>query len=69
MNETTDPNALIQHVAAAIWRDRFPDEDWEYARWLAEDTEDGGNGRYLTIMGHARVAVGAMIEWSVKHGS
>ena len=66
--ETTDDDALIQFVAAAIWRDRYPDEDWEHVRWLAEDTEDGGNARYLTIVGHARAAVWAMIRWGVQYG-
>lgn len=65
-SQISDPNALIEQVAAAIWRDCYPDDDWQHARGLAVDTPDGGDGRYLTIMDHARVAVGAMIAWSAR---
>lgn len=54
----------VDAVAEAIWRDRYPDEDWDYAHWAATKTPDGGNGRYLTIMGHARAAVAAMKEFN-----
>lgn len=54
----------VEAVAEAIWRDRYPDEDWAYAKWLATETPEGGNGRYLTIMGHAQAAIAAMNEYA-----
>lgn len=51
---------LVYRIARVIWERRYnrPDDDtWDYVRFLAEDTEDGGNARYLLTMGTARAIV------------
>ena len=39
---------LRERVARAIWENRYPQPDWEAWEGFAEN--DGGNGRYVTIL-------------------
>lgn len=48
---------LTERVARAIWKSRFKNNEFDYAKWLATETEDGGNGRYLAVMADAHAAI------------
>jgi hypothetical protein len=44
------PVRLRERLARAAWEARYTDGEFDYAKFLATETEDGGNGRYIVIM-------------------
>ena len=68
-------DARVDAVAQAIYEDRYkPEKNPQWVPWsdlkhLAIETEDGGNGIYLTMMSHAVAALRAAdaAAWQPTH--